>query len=233
MIRIGLALALLSFPWSLAGNLTGPQCGPAECCAPADQTVEQGVCDPYVQITIPGKCIGSGTVIRVGDETLILTCAHVAICMVDETDGAAVLGQAILTQGKKSWKADLAVVRFDRDLALLRPKSADGFSGVAHYTGKEKLTRGEDVWYCGTPRGFHSSLERSIVNQVCPDGMVAVNGNGWYGNSGCGVYVKRGGRFVLVGVMVRLVWVDPRSPILCEPQEEINRLLNLYRSNES
>lgn len=79
---------------------------------------------------------------------------------------------------------------------------------------------------------FYGSLERSIINRpvAVSNGReyVVVNGNGWYGNSGCGAYVIRDGEPRLIGIMVLLAWADARAPILCENQMAISEMLGRY-----
>jgi hypothetical protein len=117
------------------------------------------------------------------------------------------------------------------DLALLKPRDPAGLK-AAKFTGKTPVEAGQTCWYVGTPNGLHRSLEKSVINQtdfeagyLGGNSYYLANGNGWYGTSGGGIFVMEGEEFLLIGVVVRLVWADARTPVICQTQETITGFL--------
>lgn len=200
----------------------------------ACEQIENEIVAPYVQIAA-GPYTGSGVTIKYNDEMLVLSARHV-------TDGSP---DKIVTLIKIDDDED---VRIDRkgdivyesdvfDLALIKPRKTEGLVS-ANYLGNVKIHRGMEAWYIGSPKCQHAFLEKTIVsrpsyilqNYVGSEVKhMIVNGNGWYGNSGGPAFVKHNDKFVLVGILTRLVWVDPKSPLACERQDSINEVLSDYK----
>ena len=207
---IFLAIALAFAPCERCGPSC--ECDPCECC-PCEVA---DIVASYVLITNDG---GTGSGVAVGPD-LILTAAHVA----GGLEHSTVRHQSDDGSHLEEWDATVVRTSAKYDLALLRTSRPHGLPVVSLNT--TPLVRGEEVWYCGSAKGEYGMLEHSIVNHPyygSPGGShyLIVNGNGWFGDSGCGVYVKRNGRFVLAGIMVHLLWGDARAPLGCEPQDAI------------
>lgn len=112
------------------------------------------------------------------------------------------------------WNPDYE--RRGADLALLRAESDLEHPRTAILLPEQVTFRlGEPAWYCGWGSGVPASLERTIVNHV-GEQLLRVNGNGWYGHSGSGVFVERDGKYVLCGIVTQLAALTPRTPIECE-----------------
>ncbi len=210
---------------SLALTLVAVAAPSPKCCdiVASRDTFESQVVSPYVEVRAK-DWFGSGVVIDVRGEQLILTAAHV------------VEGQKKVTLYKRhedeemstQWTADVVRICESADLALLRPRTPLGLTS-AKIDHTARAVRGEDCWYVGSHSGVHASLEKSIINRpvICIEDKkyTLVNGNGWYGNSGGPLFVKRGGDYVLVGVIVRLAVVNPRAPLCAEPIVSISKFL--------
>lgn len=233
---LSLLLGLLMFAAAAPG--IAPMVPLADADAPVSASAPDvaDVVTSYVEVAVfdeQSRSIGSASavIIQVDGETLALTCKHVAEYCVSPCKCKLVKVSEELGV-RTEWDAAVAYISATHDLALLKPAESSGLTPAA-FVGDVELRRGEDCWYCGTPRGFHSSLEKSIINRPhCEDDGergFAVNGNGWYGNSGCGVYVVRDNRFVLVGIISRLIWVDPRTPLFCQGQAAIKAVLCDYK----
>jgi hypothetical protein len=187
---------------------------------------------------------GSGTVIRLDGEVLILTAAHLV-------DGAAKKGDPVFIAVRQGGDVETRRCRIvsygwsggpdsGPDLALLRPDRAAGLAAAEVLRDDDAaLDHGETVFYCGDGAGLHRSLERSIVN--APDWepvdagvgpyrtYTRVNGLGWYGHSRSGLFVRRRDRWVLAGVVVMLERArDPKSPLLCETPQTVRTFLDRY-----
>lgn len=222
-------------------------------------TLKGDVIAPYVEIQSSyGWGNGAGTCLQVDGETLILTAAHVVARNI-KVRGAKFTPSKVYYY-KQEWdipfptlpsiggwhldplpasrEADL--VWYDppeeekgHDLALLRPRHAEGLR-AAPLGLSETLEVGEDCWYVGTPNGLHGALERSIINrtdhQMGGNTFTVVNGNGWYGNSGGGLFVKREGGYRLVGVVTRGIGANnPKCPLGAESPVAIRRVLEEYK----
>ncbi len=207
--------------------------------------IDREVADPYVEImSDKDVCIGAGTVLNVRGEIVVLTAGHVAQA-VQQAGKKAHLRKCDGEGASRQWVADVFKVDFTdtHDLGLLTLKNTTGLV-AARYTGKVKLNRGQDCWYIGTPGGLHGFLEKSIISVPLymsdmkewargeedearrePTPRTAFNGNGYYGNSGGGLYVVEGGTYTLVGVVVELARPDPRTPCFAVEQTAINKFL--------
>jgi hypothetical protein len=215
-------------------------------------SLRKEVVDNAVILHVPGAA-GSGTLIDVNGERLVLTAAHVVdSCYQEETvtylgpdgkefartratvkeveavfrDGTRLKGKPVWSN--KDWRGgglDLALVRLDGDLGK-RSVAATAF-------GEDRFDEGEDAAYCGYGAGVEFSLEKTIVNQY-RDRYLTVNGIGTWGHSGSGVYVVRNGKWVLVGVVVQYA-ADPRkypkSPCECEGPKSVRDFLADYRDH--
>jgi S1-C subfamily serine protease len=211
--------------------------------------VREQIVKPSVVVANPDdRPNGTGTAIAVGRETLILTAAHVVAEAWDvpattwrDGDGNEVIAAPPDRKPRPVWvytkdrkvetKRQARLVWYDaaNDLALLRPACAKGLV-VAHVAcPKIELDEGEDAWYCGYGGGLVQNLQKTIINQD-DDEWTTVNGGGWYGHSGSGLFVSRGGKLVLVGVVVQLQNTrNPKSPIRCVTRAKIGAFLRAYR----
>jgi hypothetical protein len=146
----------------------------------------------YVEIRTSTGC-GSGTWIHTRRGPRILTAWHVvegaeSVDIRRELDGSKAFTSIAGEVESHSETSDIAVIRpacVPRDVVPITLRPID-------------LSPGETCWYMGTPDATHGMLERSIINRLDYHDYGAgrhfiVNGNGWFGNSGCGVYVERGG----------------------------------------
>lgn len=237
-------------------------CTPWASAAPAaydPEDVQRGVVDPSVQVenykkaqdgdeeseTEPGYTsngIGSGTCIRVRGELLILTAGHVVkgadLVRIKKTFGVRV--------GLDGISQRATVVAFSDpdsglDLSLVKPADGygEGLTPAAVLDTPTVLHLGEAVWYCGSGGGIENNLERSILNRLNflmpgePVPYLVVNGNGWHGHSGSGVFVKRGGRFQLAGVVLAGLRTYPKTPVFCRQPQEVRDFLAAYGAKAS
>lgn len=225
--------------------------------------IQEDIVDPYVEVQT-GKGLGSGTVIKVGDETLVLTAAHV-IASLKTTKTTTLIGEdgkekkeveptwnkaTLVKKTKKTKievKATVVWVSPDEesggnDLALLRPEDLTGL-GVAVFDPKVNLELGEDAWYIGSTMGEHRQLEKSIIQDTdryldrFDKPWVLTNGNGAWGNSGGGLFVKRGGRYILVGVICRVYYVyDPpyvwKGALLAQTPITVGQFIESYQKGK-
>jgi hypothetical protein len=217
-------------------------------------SLRKEVVDNAVILHVPGAA-GSGTLIDVNGERLVLTAAHVVdSCYTTETfsylDGEgkehvktrvkvagleAVFRDGTRLKGKPVWSnqmwrvdgLDLALVKLDGDLSKRSVAATDFLS--------DRFEEGEDAAYCGYGAGVEFSLEKTIVNRFT-DRYLTVNGIATWGHSGSGVYVKRMGaggewRWTLVGVVVQYA-ADPRrypkAPCECEGPKSVRDFLKDY-----
>lgn len=124
------------------------------------------------------------------------------------------------------------------DLALLQPLVDIPFNAAKLFSGKTSdLEAGEDFWYIGTPFGVSGVLERTILsdtNYYYPhfnSNYYLFNGNGTYGNSGGGAFVKRNGEYQLVTLVTLLAQPqNPKSSLCGVPVEVLNKFLNSYKT---
>src|SRR5581483_8694583 len=184
--------------------------------------VKDEVVAPAVRLEVPGEGYGSGVLIRHRGELLVLTAAHVAELAVEGKEAPFIINLTFMDGRVMGGE----VIRFspdwrkgEPDLALVRPCGlTDGLQPAALVNGDPRFELGEEVFYCGFGGGFGPSLEKSIVNRVFAR-FIAVNGHGWFGHSGSGVFVKRRGKWVVAGVLVAFVVhpnQHPKSPLACE-----------------
>jgi S1-C subfamily serine protease len=208
-------------------------------------SVASDVSDPYWEVRVrEGEAYGSGAVIDLDGEILILTCAHVVKYVDNSGDEprAAVADKLYLLKktgdradrrtGKVVWVGD---AEKGPDLALVRPDDPRGLV-PAKRLEKVELELGEDCYYIGTGGGLHARLERSIIAGVdVPLGgqhFTRANGNGYFGNSGGPLFVRRGGDWVLAGVVEGLYTSDPRAPLVAETPQTIQKVLDAYRASK-
>lgn len=204
--------------------------------------VPEGVVAPYVQI---GG--GSGTVIQLDGKPYVLTAFHVVEDMMWDV---SVYYDVFGTKHEVKKRAEVPFkdargcpykgkvvfhtpVEEDggHDLALLEVLGDPRGLHAAALDLDAEMTPGRAVWYIGTPAGVAASLERSIVSRTDYEGWTMVNGNGWYGNSGGGLFVKRHGAFYLCGVVVRMTGTDnPKAAVLAQKPSTIKEFLSQYRT---
>ena len=226
-----------------------PSCG----CPCTQASLEQEVLLPYVEFMDKSDtCIGAGSVIEYKGKVYILTAGHVVAALNPKDENGVPLSnekkchlRKVDEQGKQyqTWEGRVVALHYDLevDLGLVEVPNPKGLT-PAKFKGDVKLHRGQDCWYIGTPGRLHAWLEKSIIarpefysdlyHDWDPDGdyeevlRVGVNGNGWYGNSGGGLYVEDSGHFYLVGVIVELARPGEKSPLLAIPQSMIQDFLD-------
>lgn len=238
MIRFFCILALLcGFPIGTAAVFdhfmpVAPEC---PCCAPSvPQTVASGVVAPSVEIRTE-DCQGAGTVVLWRGKRLVVGAAHVTpkvgavVTVRKECEGTE--GNVQEFEAKVIFAGDPEATK-GVDVAILEPDPLCDFPATP-LDDSVKLVRGEDAWFCGTAGGVHGLLVKSVVNR--PEyrtgfhTWLLVNGEAWFGHSGSGVFVKRDGKFRLVGVISRPLWGGEgmcRAPTECEPLSAILKALN-------
>lgn len=227
--------------------------------APVD-LIEAEVVSPYVEVQCRWSGRGAGTVIKVGDEVLVLTAAHVVEGF-DRLEGEESYIDAkgdkhakriknirvpdiIKKLGDREDRRAAEVVWYSApeeeggdDLALLKPTDDEGLK-TARLLLTNDLKTGEDVWYIGTPAGEHGRLEKSIVSirnrKVLGKPWTSTNGCGYFGNSGGGLYVARDGHYALAGVVCRMVQSgNPKTAILAKTPGEVKAFLDSYTRHKS
>lgn len=214
-------------------------------------TIQQDIVEPYVEINA-GNSFGSGTVIAVGGQVVVLTAAHVVKSAVNETrsrwlDAAGQAHECVerkyqpvtlvkkCSRCRREWQAEIVLYsppeeQGGHDLALLKPLDATGLK-AARFEAATEVEIGADCWYIGTPRGLHASLEKTIVNKLdhveehLPgQRYYVVNGHGTYGNSGGGVFVKVGDNHRLIGVVCRIAGWPDAGPKHCLACQRLDTL---------
>lgn len=223
--------------------------GCVACCPVAKPCLRTQVIETSVIVGVGGDECGSGTLFTHKGKLYVLTAAHVVADAYATRYETTLDGEGKVTKvavqyvkpitvrsrlGKSKTVTPARIVRYGADwekdgpdLAVL---SVDGplcgWRPATLATGSP-VEAGESVWYCGFGGGIPWNLQKSIVNQN--DGRyLVVNGGAWYGHSGSGVFVLRGGRYVLVGVVVahmQLPRYYPRTPAECEPLREVRKFL--------
>lgn len=214
------------------------------CCTVESGSVADQVVSPSV-VVLADNSMGTGTAITFKGNVYVLTAAHVVADNMNPTltfrvDGT---GKTTVTIDKTPKPVTLAsknktgkavtnqsgkIIWYDahNDLALILPNNPDSLT-PAQPPDCYEPELGEDVYYCGSGGGLHWSLVKSIVNQY-DDTYLTVNGAGWYGHSGSGVYMKRGGNWQLHGVLVAFAqWPknNIRSPMVCVPLPTVYKFL--------
>jgi hypothetical protein len=196
-------------------------------------SIDREMLAPYVEVYTK-EGIGAGTCLQVDGHVMILTAAHVVEPAHKNKDLEIFASQddgATITNRRCEIVAYSAVEPDGNDLALLKPKCETGlipaiFGPCAH------LDPGEDCWIVGSPHGLHRCLEKTIINRTDYEHLGhtwTVCNAGWYGDSGGGLYVDQCGHYVLVGVICRLVATDdPRSPVMAQTQDVVNKFLTEY-----
>jgi hypothetical protein len=197
-------------------------------------SIDREVIAPYVEVRV-GNSVGAGTVVKTETGLVILTAAHVVAdahknknleIFASQDDGATITERRCEIVAYSAPEEDGG-----NDLALLKPKCETGlipaiFGPTAH------LDPGEDAWIIGSPHNLHRCLEKTIINRTDYEHLGhswTVFNAGWYGDSGGGLYVDQCGHYVLVGVVCRLVETnDPRSPVMAQTAETVNRFLTEY-----
>jgi hypothetical protein len=219
-----LKLAIVSFLVTFIGGAAFVACPPKQ-----TQTLDAGVIAPYVEIRNEvGKTCGSGAVVSRKGVTFVLTAKHVVQdglgTNVDEVKAIKRKAESASEWTLKKWAVS------DRyDLALYAFSDQSVTLSAASIAPKDvKLAYGQEVYYVGTPKRFHGFFGHSdIAHPKYKDAegtWLVINGQAWYGNSGCGVYINSNG-YQLVGICSRLCWNDARTPIRCVPHVAINEFL--------
>lgn len=194
----------------------------------ASGKVDTQMIAPYVEVRTDSGT-GSGVLIDLNGSQVVLTAKHV----VDNAKEFTLVKKTDCDCCETKWRADVLAIDPGNDIALLKPRLPTGLPS-AKLIGGVVLERGEDCWYVGTHSRIHASFEKAIINRPCYEGESAYgglhkftlfNGNGWYGNSGGPLFVKRDDDYVVVGVVVQLAALNPRTPLCAERLEAIMEFL--------
>lgn len=159
--------------------------------------------DSYVRVVTPGG-EGSGTEGVFEGRVYVLTAAHV------------VAGETSIEVRRGDWTRSAAVIGEDkrRDLALLWVRGPREHRLLPSLVPACQLVKGEEAVYTSNGAGLDGYVERSLIAKVnhnphpnisreipgCPL-VTLVTGKGFYGSSGCGVFVKRKEGYRLAGVI--------------------------------
>lgn len=198
--------------------------------------LQKQVVESYVELRTT-ESIGSGVELLIdgpkGEEAVVLTCSHVVGTHTRVDVIKRSVGMDMTRRGKVIFKSPVEEDGGD-DLALIKCEARFGFV-PQKWRSPRIVNPGETVWYCGTPMGLHRSLEKSIVNQndyeFFDKTVYLINGNGWFGHSGCGVYYYDGSDYRLFGIICRIVWGDARTPILVKGSKVIDKFLQVYKTS--
>lgn len=185
-----------------------------------------------------GDAQGSGVCVEHKGKVWILTCSHVVSDLMTPREVEVKIGEQVHKvtdttprlaecerKGGGTFKA--RVVWYSRawesanaiDLALLEPMDAKGLKGCKLLPKGKEIEEGEDAWYCGSG-GAKFVLEKSIVSRLSRR-YLDVNGVGWYGHSGSGVFLKRDGTYYLAATLSEFQQHpddNPKAPLRCERQ---------------
>lgn len=184
------------------------------------------VISPSVEVCDKDSGIGTGTVIEWKGKKLILTAAHV----IEDAGSFTVRLKSRVGKLIRYHKATVILYDGIRDLALLEPVDPKTLPpGAKIAPVNRELEAGDDVWYCGSGGGMFQNLQRSIINQL-DDKFTWVNGGGWYGHSGSGVYRKSKRGYEMIAVLVVLRdGRNPKAPLGCVPLADLHSFLKRYR----
>lgn len=159
--------------------------------------------DSYVRVVSPSG-EGSGTEGVFEGRVYVLTAAHV------------VAGETHVEVFRNSNVRRAAVIGEDkrRDLALLWVRGPREHRLLPSLVPAAQLVKGEEAVYTSNGAGLDGYVERSLISKInhnphpnisreipgCPP-VTLVTGKGFYGSSGCGVFVKRKEGYRLAGVI--------------------------------
>lgn len=216
-------------------------------------SIKNDIVDSYVRVKTEGR-FGSGSVIEINKEQYILTCQHVVEPALKTVSINMTLrnGKQIelfkqyvnpIYVGRKNTFYECKVVAHcdgeGVDLALLKPLNPIPFKSAKLFDKTQKtLEVGEPVWYIGTPEGTEANLESTILSDLnykhkaFAGEYYLINGNGTYGSSGGGMFVKRGGEYLLAGTVCLLsVKENPKSALCATQIEIIHKFREAYKAN--
>lgn len=195
-------------------------CGPHVCPCPAapkkvgcgSLTTGAEVSRMAVMIKTP-TCLGSGTLIIHNDRLYVLSCHHVCGDVTPDEDGWPLVLRTRVgkVELKRTGRVVAACAKSDLALVEIRPHadSMHGLLGAADTRDDPEAEAGDDCFYCGQayiPWNLQRALvmgDHSVTFEGYPETeYLAVGGAAWYGHSGSGVFVVRGGRPRLAGVLV-------------------------------
>ena len=206
---------------------------------PADECLRNAL---YVE---GEHCVGSAVAIKHKGQVYYLTAAHVVAdnCEPRTLPFVDMFGRThnipdprprpMRCRGRDGAMHDAAIVWYSAswkdggpDLALLKPARDYNLPGAELLAGEPEL--GETAWFCGSGGAIPFVLEKTIVSLV-DDRFLSVNGCGWYGHSGSGVFVERKGKLYLAGIVCHFMQHpgdNPRVPVECERQ--LRKFLDTY-----
>jgi S1-C subfamily serine protease len=171
--------------------------------------LHEQVLNTTVKITNANHGNGSGTVIS---KKLILTNNHVSRHF---TDGIIPF-EAKLRKGREvlHFKATAKVIANDeaRDLALLEIVDNEWPGEVAQFAPAQiEFFPGETVFICGSPLGIDPFITQGLValTSYNDENDILVTATALPGSSGGGLFIKRGGRYIQLGVVQAIPGMPP------------------------
>ena len=220
-------------------------------------TVEEDVVTPYVEIRTSDGGKGSGGLVKVGDEELVLTAGHMVRDLRHVKDGKVTWNKGTIYKeiGKVKKEVQFEVVYYSApphdpddnddqdavggmDLALVRPLEKLNIP-AAKLAFDLDLRPGREVWYCGSGSGTYQNLDRGILSRADapspygesdPNTYLSISGDVWHGHSGSTVYVLEKDTYVVVGVVLGpIVFVNsPKVPARCANPKSIKAFVEGY-----
>lgn len=190
----------------------------------------QTTMDSYVRVVDSGG-EGSGTEGVYEGRVYVLTAAHV----VGNSQGVT-----ITKDGLGSRLAAVVATCPRRDLALLWVRGPRPHNRLPSLVPSDSLTQGEECVYTSNGAGLDGYTERSLIAKTrhnphphisheipgCPL-VTLVTGKGFYGSSGCGVFVKRANGYRLAGVISHWAARAPGAvPLAAISPDDIRDFLN-------
>lgn len=181
---------------------------------------------------------GAGTMITYRDKVYVLSCHHVAGDVTPEEGGWPLVlkSRAGRVKTERPGRVVLSDAKLDLALIEVRPGGPELHPGLDASPLPDKdpgAEAGDECWYCGAAY-IEWNLQRGVVmgDEVTSyrgevTDYLAVSGSAWYGHSGSGVFVVRGGRPVLAGVLVIGLNIGrgPRPPAGAVPLYKVKAFL--------
>lgn len=147
-------------------------------------------------LNLAKNVLGSGTVIKIKDTPYILSCAHLT-GRINNLRLNGTNGSVKLTLIKVDPKHDLALFGFN-----VVPKN------IQYVELGELPIIGDQVYAVGNTSGYEDVISSGIISTI-EDGEYYVTNVVYFGNSGGGLYSKKG---KLIGVVNGLAYLDNRAP---------------------
>jgi len=145
-------------------------------------------------------CLGSGTHIKINDESYVLTCAHLV-------EGDLKDNLLVIVSDRGTWsKAEIVKYNKTKDLMLLKvPQLKNNY----YLKISDKAPKvGSEVIVIGNPAGIIDMITNGIITQVNSKGYYLITNKIWFGNSGCSLLYKG----ELVGVISQILAFSSVNP---------------------